>query len=57
MNEDNDVYIIFGDCQRSDGSNIWGVYKTFEGAKKEIELLNLEHSYLRYHVEEFLLHE
>lgn len=34
-----DVYIIFGESSRSDGSNIHGVFTNEESAKEEAELL------------------
>lgn len=50
-----EIYIIFGDVPRSDGSNIYGVYKTLSLAKEEIELLKERVPWSEYHIEEFWL--
>ena len=52
-----DVYIIFGDEPRSDGYNIYGVFKSEESAKDEIELLKERKQWIDYHIEEFGLWE
>ena len=48
-----DVYIIFGDEPRSDGYNIYGVFKSEASAKKEIELLNERKPWVDFHIEVF----
>ena len=52
-----DVYIIFGDVPRSDGSNIYGVYKNLSSAVDEVEMLTQRDPDTEYHVEEFGLWE
>ena len=54
---DEDVYVIFGDEPRSDGSNIYGIHKTFDGANNELERLSLIKPWIDYHIEEFGLWE
>lgn len=49
----NDVFIVFGDEPRSDGDNIYGVFKTRRLAEKEIELLIKRKPWVDYHIEEF----
>lgn len=34
-----DVYILFGDSARSDGSNIYGIFTTLEAAQNEKEYM------------------
>ena len=51
MNED--VYIVFGDEPRSDGSNIYGVFKSFSSAEQQVELSKLRKPWVDYHIEEF----
>ena len=50
---DEDVYVIFGDELRSDGDNIYGIYKTFSSAETELEALELRKPWVEYHIEEF----
>lgn len=52
-----DVYIIFGDEPRSDGDNIYGVYKNLSSAEKEVELLKERKPWVDYDIEEFGLWE
>ena len=52
---DIDVYIIFGDMARSDGSNIYGVFKNLHIAKEEVELLKQRMPWTEFHIEEFVL--
>jgi len=52
-----DVYIIFGNELRSDGNNIYGVFKSEASAKDEIELLKEIKPWLDFHIEVFGLWE
>lgn len=54
MNED--VYIIFGDEPRADGYNIYGIYKSLDSAKQELELAKLRKPWVEYHIEVFGLY-
>lgn len=51
MNED--VYIVFGDESRSDGYNIYGVFKSLSSAEQQVELCKLHKPWVDYHIEEF----
>ena len=56
MRTDNgDVFIIFGDIPRSDGSNIYGVYRTLDAAEQELELAELRRPWKEFHIEKFCL--
>lgn len=48
-----DVYIIFGDSARSDGSNIHGIFTTLSSAEDEMKLLKDRRPWEEFHIEEF----
>lgn len=52
-----DVYIIFGESARSDGSNIYGVFTTLESAKKIVEHLKEIRPFEEFSIEEHGLWE
>lgn len=52
-----DVYIIFGDEARSDGNNIYGVFKSKTSAEDEVLLLKERKPWLDFHIEVFGLWE
>lgn len=52
LKEDGTIYIIFGDSSRSDGSNIYGIFKTLKGAEEEQELLQQYRPFEDFHIEE-----
>lgn len=51
MNED--VYIVFDDEPRSDGSNIHGVFKNLSSAEQQLEICKLRKPWIDYHIEVF----
>ena len=53
MFSDKDVYIIFGDVPRSDGSNIYGVYIDLPAAEEALEYAELQKPWVDYHIEVF----
>ena len=54
---DEDVYIVFGDEPRADGSNIYGVFKSLSSANDEIEMAKQRKPWIDYHIEVFGLWE
>lgn len=47
-----DVFIIFGDVARNDGSNIYGVFTNLESAKEEVEYLKEIRPFEEFSIEE-----
>jgi hypothetical protein len=54
---DENVYVILGDEPRWNGSNIYGIHKTLEGAKRHMKRLPLQKPWINYHIEEVKLWE
>lgn len=52
-----DVYIIFGDSARSDGSNIHGVFKNLQSAEEEKKRLEEWRPFEEFHIEVHGLYE
>lgn len=53
-----DVYIVFGESSVSDGSNIYGIFKNEESAKREKEYLETSvRPFEEFHIEEHGLWE
>lgn len=52
---EGNVFIIFGDSARSDGSNIWGVYTTYILANESLEYFSQVRPDIEFHVEDFYL--
>ena len=46
------VFIIFGDVARNDGSNIYGVFANLESAKEELEYLKEIRPFEEFSIEE-----
>ena len=52
-----DVYIIFGDSARSDGSNIYGVFKNLQSAEEQKKHLEEWSPFEEFHIEVHGLYE
>lgn len=52
-----DVYIVFGESARSDGSNIYGVFKSQSSAEREVGYLKERRPFEEFHIEEHGLWE